>query len=279
MGGRGGSLRGSQGVSVTRTASRPRQQARPQPAQRQQAQATSVSPQALAAQIAGDPGAILRMADDQAVSALDFIRKNTDTSSRYGTQQDTDTQRFINFIGWGDTMPEVISESAFDRRVKAQKATTYYHADGDRGRRKGSDFNDQLMYGPNYLSGGIHGDGTYVASDARDSAGYGTSQVKMIFNKNAKIISENDLGVKTAKLYRTMPKTMKAIEKMSSGYSSGAYGGNKYAVKTFVAAICGYNVIAASGTHKYAGYHAVMDKSVLTIASVKKDTKSVYKNW
>lgn len=271
MGGRGGSLRGSQGVSVSRAAV--------QPARRQTATTTSVTPQSLAMQIANDVGAILRMTDDQATDALKYIQNHADTGARYGTQQDTDTQRFVNWIGWGDTKPEVISEADFDARVQQENAVTYYHTDDDYGGKQGSDFNDQLMYGPNYLSGGIHGDGTYIASDAIDSRGYGSSQVKLILNKKAKVISENDLGVKIAKLYKTKPKMMEAINNLSSGYVPGGNGHNKPAVKTLVAAMLGFNVIAASGPHSFAGYHTILDKSVMTIANRKKPSYEVDQNW
>ena len=253
MGGRGGSLRNSHGVGGT--------------------------PQALAAKISRDPVAILRMSDAQAVSALDFIRSNSETSYSSGTQQDTDTQRFVNWLGWGDTKPEVISEADFDARVQQENAVTYYHTEDDYGGKQGSDFNDQLMYGPNYLSGGIHGDGTYIASDAIDSRGYGSSQVKLILNKKAKVISENDLGVKIAKLYKTKPKMMEAINNLSSGYVPGGNGHNKPAVKTLVAAMLGFNVIAASGPHSFAGYHTILDKSVMTIANKKKPSYEVDQNW
>ena len=63
--------------------------------------------------------------DDAHLSvALDDIFDNTPVESN---QQDADTQRFFNAIGWSDELPEVVDESTFARAALAAR-----HRDGRR---------------------------------------------------------------------------------------------------------------------------------------------------
>lgn len=65
----------------------------------------------------------LRSMDDAHLSvALDDIFDNTPVESN---QQDADTQRFFNAIGWSDELPEVVDESTFARAALAAR-----HRDG-----------------------------------------------------------------------------------------------------------------------------------------------------
>ena len=65
----------------------------------------------------------LRSMDDAHLSvALDDIFDNTPVESN---QQDADTQRFFNAIGWSDELPEVVDKSTFARAALAAR-----HRDG-----------------------------------------------------------------------------------------------------------------------------------------------------
>lgn len=65
----------------------------------------------------------LRSMDDAHLSvALDDIFDNTPVESN---QQDADTQRFFNAIGWSDELPEVVDESTFAKAALAAR-----HRDG-----------------------------------------------------------------------------------------------------------------------------------------------------
>lgn len=278
MGGRGGSLRGSQGVSVARTAPRPIQQARPQPAQRQQAQATSVSPQALAAQIAGDPGAILRMADDQAVKAISWIFDNVKVEK---DQHDTDTQRFLNHIGWDKELPTIAEDAKQYKQLMAATALSatrgtrhilgrnLYHTDKPEGPvRDAKVFADQFQgAGKMYMSGGCYGGGTYWTNDKAHSwKNYGNRTPKSalqigFINMNARVIKFSQLKQIEATFSQSHPKTYQALINAEQGYwhkKSGKLDG----VHSIFAAMHGYNVIDAETLN---GYCVTLTRKVMTV--------------
>lgn len=141
----------------------------------------------------------LRSMDDAHLSvALDDTFDNTPVESN---QQDADTQRFFNAIGWSDELPEVVDESTFARAALAAR-----HRDGrsfqmlfhtDSPSKKIPDaktFSDQFMTGKQFQSGGIHGDGAYFAKDAETSWDYGygpkAAQIRAVLNSKAKVITE-----------------------------------------------------------------------------------------
>ena len=282
MGGRGGSLRGSQGVRIIgRAAPQPvhrNPQPQAQPAQRQQAQATSITPQALAAQIASDPGAILRMTDAQAESAVSWIFNN---AKQERNQNDTDTQRFLNHIGWDTDLPTVASDY---RQYKQLQATTalaatsgtshilgrsMYHTDKPEGSvRDAKTFAEQFQgKGKMYMSGGYYGDGTYWANDKSHSWRYygdrtSKSALQIGFiNQNAKIVKLSKLEQMEQSFARSHPKTYAALINSKQGYCSKK-SGYTYGVHSIFAAMNGYNVIdCETGS----GYCVTLNRKVMTV--------------
>ena len=143
--------------------------------------------------------ALSAMDDAHLSVALDDIFVNTPVESN---QQDTDTQRFFNAIGWSDELPEVVDESAFARAALAAKRRDgrsfqmLFHTDGTRPHLGVPDarvYADQFMKGKQFQSGGVHGDGAYFACSADISWGYGfgekSTQFRAVLNDKAKVKS------------------------------------------------------------------------------------------
>lgn len=152
MGGRGGSVGGSQGTARVTTAGAPG--------------APSY-----------DVSTLASMSDAQLTRVLDDIFTNTSVD---GDQQNSDTQRFFNAIGWAERKPTVVGEQAYENARKKANAKSWYHTDDTTpGVRDASKFSKQYMgSGRQFLSGGIHGDGTYWADSSNGSWSYGARPTK-----------------------------------------------------------------------------------------------------
>lgn len=230
-----------------------------------------------------DPQQLLdffKNADTKAADAMlaQWRAEPIDSDNR---QQDTDTQRFFNYIGWAAQTPEVLSESQYQQAwQQAGSPTQIYHSDmpyGGVGARQfaaqymgnGFAFNgDQYRH---FLSGGIHGDGTYFARSASESASYGPSQFRGFLNSNAKVITENQLDSMYRTYSRQYPALGHVLDRMSAGYGSGYEGS-----KSVFAAMLGYNVIEAT-THR--GYLTVLNRGATTVSNKTKKARSGMSDW
>lgn len=215
--------------------------------------------------------ALSAMDDAHLSVALDDIFVNTPVESN---QQDTDTQRFFNAIGWSDELPEVVDDNAFARAALAAKRRDgrsfqmLFHTDGAQPYRGVPDarvYADQFMKGKQFQSGGIHGDGAYFARSADISWGYGSgeksTQFRAVLNDKAKVISENRLDTMIASWKRKHPKAYRKLTNCSQAYY-GKNSGTTSGVRSVFAAIFGYNVIKSS---QGGGTYTIPNRSVLTV--------------
>lgn len=202
-----------------------------------------------------------------------------------GRQQNTDIQRFFNYIGWTSDTPEVLTEKQYQQALQqAGNPTQFYHSDNPYGGHGAREFATQFMGGATdfagnpyrqFVSGGIHGDGTYFAPSASNSAAYGTSQFRGFLNSNAKVIDERTLDSKMAAFERQYPAFSRVVNKMTSGYST-VRGGDRSGLKSMFAAMLGYNVIHA---YQHYDYHTVINRSAITVSSKTKKARGGMANW
>lgn len=200
-------------------------------------------------------------------------------------QRDTDVQRFFNYIGWTNDAPVVLNEQQYQQAVQAAgNPTQFYHSDNPHGGTGARQFAAQYMglstdFNGNayrqYMSGGIHGDGTYFAPSAADSAWYGSSQYRGFLNGNAKVISEKSLTAQMSAFEKQYPAFAHVMGQMTSGYSNGR-GGNRDGLQSVFAAMLGYNVIDAS---QHSGYHVVLNRKATTVSTKTKRARTNMKNW
>lgn len=197
-------------------------------------------------------------------------------------EQDSDVQRFMNAIGWTEREPVVLSEAQYQRDLAAAgNPQQYYHADNSFGGVQAKEFAQQYM-GNSYdfagnkrkqfVSGGIHGDGTYFAEQAWDSAGYGTNQFRGFLNGNAKVVDRSRLETDMLAYSRTHPGFAHFVSKATTGYAKRR-GGNTDGLLSVYAAMNGYNVIKAYD------YISVLDRSATTVSTKMKRTTRMMNNW
>lgn len=197
-------------------------------------------------------------------------------------QQDLDTQRFFNAIGWTSRKPTVVAD---EKELAAMKAAGQlqgeylYHTDDayrDPMTGKvidGQTFANQYMgAGRQFLSAGIYGDGTYFSNRAlitsrrswsQGSWGYGRRDQAYQFKgalKNdgsVRMIDASDLDKRIATFRRSHPNAALAIDTMSIGKN----GGNK----GVYAALFGFNTVRNPwGNGEY--YYTVLDRSTTIVA-------------
>lgn len=224
-----------------------------------------------------------KKADTAAADAMlaQWRAEPLDTDNR---QQDTDTQRFFNYIGWANNTPEVLTEAQYQQALQANgNPTQIYHSDQPYGVIGARQFAAQYMgLGQNFagatyrhfLSGGIHGDGTYFARSASNSAGFGTSQFRGFLNGNAKVINEHQLDAMWRRDSARYPALKHIFSKLTTGYAR--YGGNWDGAKSVYAAMLGYNVIDAP---HHSGYLAVLDRSATTVSNKTKKARVGMSDW
>lgn len=219
--------------------------------------------------------------DDMAAILAEIDQYETDDELKGRLLRPTDTQRFFNQIGWTDEKPTVLSDSAYEKARQALGTRSLYHTDAPYGSLSTKTMLDQFRKGTQYLSGGVHGDGTYLAEDAYDSWTYGNGvstarQQKMFFNKNAKVVSERNLYNQFRAWQQTHPKAYDALSRMSQGYRGkfSTRTGTAGSISVF-AAMMGYNVI------KSADYYTVLNRKAVTVARSHKvyGNGSDTRNW
>lgn len=212
----------------------------------------------------------LRSMDDAHLSvALDDIFDNTPVESN---QQDADTQRFFNAIGWSDELPEVVDESTFAKAAIAAKHRDgrnfhmLFHTDSpSKNIPDAKTFSDQFMTGKQFQSGGIHGDGAYFAKDAETSWGYGygpkAAQIRAVLNSKAKVITERKLDSMIATWANKNPQAYNKIINCHQVYY-GKNASTHRGARTIFAALFGYNVIRSD---QAGGTYTVPNRSALTV--------------
>ena len=230
-----------------------------------------------------DPQELLKFfqqADAKAADAM-LAQWRAEALDADNRQQDTDTQRFFNYIGWAAETPEVLTEAQYQQALQqAGNPTQLYHSDYPAGGVGARQFAAQYMgngqdFAGNqyrqYLSGGISGDGTYYAASASDSAFYGTSQFRGFLNSNAKAIKRDTLDAQYSAFSRKYPALAHVMNQMSTGYQNGYSG-----ARSVFAAMLGYNVIDVGGG---SGYFVVLNRKATTVSSKTKRAHSSMANW
>lgn len=194
-------------------------------------------------------------------------------------QNDTDTQRFFNAIGWTERKPEVLNEYDFETKRKKLKASTIYHCDAPFTLEDSDEKIDAEKFvkqffatdnAPNrqYLSAGLYGDGTYFSTDSVAIwADYAenemqATQFKAFLNSNAKIIEDQILNEIVLNYKHTHPESYRLLEYCKQGTGKGKTDG----MRSIIAAINGYNVIKSKRGNSFKSevYYTVLDRSAIT---------------
>lgn len=231
-----------------------------------------------------DLAAFNKLSDDDMADILTEIDQyESDDDLKWRQLQPTDTQRFFNQIGWADEKPTILDDKAYEAARKAAGADSLYHTDAPYGSLSTKRMLDQFRKGTQYLSGGYHGDGTYLADDSRDSWCYGESkptarQQKMFLNSNARIIQDRDLDQRINAWQSSHPKAWYALRHIGQGYGSRASlkaGGSFAGSKSVFAAMLGYNVI------QFGGHYTVLNRKAVTVAKSHKIYSKIlsWSNW
>lgn len=216
-----------------------------------------------------DLAAFNKLSDDDMADILTEIDQyESDSSLDNRLLRPSDTQRFFNQIGWTDEKPEILDERAYERARAAAGAKSLYHTDQPLPGRTTQTMLNQFRKGTQYLSGGYHGDGTYLAELSWDSWGYGggertARQQKMFLNKHAKIIQERDLDQRLNAWQTSHPKAWYALRHIGQGYGSRASlkaGGSFAGSKSVFAAMLGYNVIQSGD------YYTLLNRKAVTVS-------------
>lgn len=205
----------------------------------------------------------LQMDDNTMASTL----KSWATDSIDSNQQDTGVTRFFNAIGWAGRNPDVVpDEDALISYSIANKLKRQYMYHSDAPTTQTPDagvFASQYMgQGRQFYSYGVYGDGTYwqVGNSANNFRSYGGSamatQIKGIFNGNAKPINSRNLSQLESSFSRSHPAAYAQIRQYAN--ASRSYGGSD-STAGIIAAIHGYNVIDAGN------YQVVLDRSATTV--------------
>lgn len=264
MGGRGGRLHG-----ISQTAPR----VRPVVTQAPTVQTPTV--QAPVATGVYDAGAIAQLSDSRMATTFNKIFTQTKFEAN---QQDTDTQRFFNAIGWADRTPRILDNKHFEGARKAARAISLYHTDAPcPGTPDAQTLADQYMHtGKQYISGGVHGDGTYFATTASGSWGYGngtrnSTQFKAFLSSRAKVVDEVALKFQLRTWGQAHPKAYKALRSCAQGYYKS--GGSVNGSLSIFAAMNGYNVI------KSGSYYTILDRSATTVCGTTRRGGGSTQDW
>lgn len=263
MGGRGGSIGGSHGMQPAAKAAAPAAKAKKAAPKAPAAKMTPA--QALVAKLKSDPGAILKMSDSDALTAMKEISNRTIDAGEH----DTLVQRYLDAIGWSETKPTILAPGAYGKARRAAGAVNMYHADKDFFGTSGAVFNQNYLTGNKaYSYYGIHGAGTYWASQsASTSASYGTHQIKGFLNSSAKVVSESSLRPLISKFQKTHPITAKYLAKNRNV----GYGGPDETLLPIIAATHGYNTILAHGNMNRGSYVVTLNRGATTVCSKTND--------
>lgn len=232
-----------------------------------------------------DPQALMQFfqqADTKAADAM-LAQWRTETLDPDNRQQDNDVQRFFNYIGWSSNTPEVMTEQQYQQALQqAGNPSQIYHSDqpynGVGARQfaaqfmgQGFSFNgDQYRH---FISGGVHGGGTYFANSASRSAAYGPSQFRGFLNSNARVIKEVQLDKQLKAFESKYPAFKHVMDQVTTNYGGAGYRGES---KSIFAAMLGYNVIDSENS---AGYISVLNRSAVTVSNKTKRARIGMSDW
>lgn len=221
--------------------------------------------QALVAKLKSDPGAMLKMSDSEALTAMKEIAKQTVSAS----ENDTLVQRYMNAIGWSDIKPTILRPGAYGKARQAAGAVNMYHADKDYGGTSGAVFNLNYLTGNSaYSYNGYYGAGTYWASQsAGSSAAYGSHQIKCFLNSSAKPIRISNLNKLVTRFKTSHPTTANYL----INTQMRGYGGSAETLLPIVAAVHGYNTILADDSMSRGSYVVTLNRGATTVCSKTND--------
>lgn len=272
MGGRGGSIGGSHGMQPAAKAAAPAAKTKKVTPK---APAAKMTPgQALVAKLKSDPGAMLKMSDSEALTAMREIAKQAVGAS----ENDTLVQRYMDAIGWSDVKPTILQPGAYGKARQAAGAVNMYHADKDYGGTSGAVFNQNYLTGSKaYSYNGYYGAGTYWASQSASSSGsYGNHQIKSFLNSSAKTIRRSDLNKLVTRFQTTHPATTNYL----TNTRMRGYGGSAETLLPIVAAAHGYNTILAEDSMSRGSYVVTLNRGATTVCSkTNNNANSNMKDW
>lgn len=203
-----------------------------------------------------------QLSDNDLANAFDSIATRVKTDG-IGKQQDLDTQRFFNALGWTEHSTDLIHGSAaFKQAAAAANAKILYHADKAKPGVDPAKTTKQYMSKTErqFLSSGIHGDGTYYAETSSESWSYGrtpgSAQIRSFLNSKAKVIDESILYSYVKQFKVTRPIAYNKLFHYSQDYQKT--GRTTDGILSIIAAMHGYNVIKADD------YYTVLDRSATT---------------
>ena len=208
----------------------------------------------------------------------DFITLNANTAMSLPSNLDRNdpTQRLIYAANWNDK-PEIISAARVEAMAKQPGAVALYRtltdanpnlsakqiADSTRADTvfKTGAGGGRAYGGGMYMADSLHESRHYYGNTAKDSNTFGA-----VLNKNAKIITTDDIRYEGYRWLRQNPKTMKALGYKKDRYGDITHKGGRQAQKdadTQLAMIRGYNVVH----DKNAGYYTILNRGVLTTSN------------
>lgn len=214
--------------------------------------------------------------DTQAQAALnEWRRERMDADNR---SNNTDIQRFFHNIGWSENTPVVLDEQQYQAaRRAAGNPQQLYHSDQPTSGATAQDYAEQFFGRGrdangnayrHYVSGGYFGGGTYFATSARGSAGYGTNQFRGFLNQNARVISMSRLSNEYDRYATAHPSFARMLSRVSDDY-----GGHGERLSIF-AAMRGYNVI-----YNGSSYYTVLDRRAITVSTRQARTTRRMSDW
>lgn len=180
-------------------------------------------------------------------------------------------QKFTYYAGL-NTKPDVLDDASFNQYMKDNKisrseimardinAGTYKLPSGATIPLSSKQIADMYMYSDSHYVGGkqggsLHGYGGYFAVTGGGSTGYGggsrSTTIQAVLSKNAKVITETNIGSKWASFANAHPKADKAMRSIRDSSSSD----------NMKAILMGYNVIKCTGYHS--SYRVILDRSAL----------------
>lgn len=262
MGGRGGSIGGSHGMQPAAKAAAPA--AKTKKAASKTSAPKMTSRQALVAKLKNDPGAMLKMSDSEALTAMREISRQTVGAS----ENDTLAQRYMDAIGWSDNKPTIMLPNNYERARQAAGAVNLYHSDRDFRGTSGAVFSQNYCTGSKaYSYNGYFGAGTYWAvQSARTAASYGTHQIKSFLNSSAKVLTQSELNRLMNKFQQTHPATAKYV----AHSRKRGYGGTNENLIPIVAAANGYNAILTDSDMGRGSYVITLNRGATTVCALTK---------
>ena len=222
-----------------------------------------------------------RRLDNQMAAVLRVIKQdNPPVVPVDADQADTMSTRFFNALGWTDRKPELVSEAELDQTISqstldAKHKRKMFHTIEEKTGTPGITMARQLLGdGRHFLSEGISGRGTYLATSARQDDrsasehcwSYGRTansvQFSLCLNDKAKVFSKlqlmglkRDLEEKIPGIMRVLAGSEKTTRRLNVNQESSMY-----------IALAGYNTIFCpnDGGFGLNDYYVTGDRSVLT---------------